>query len=214
MISPVQTFPLKATVRMHLGPESLASCAELICGGGLVAFPTETVYGLGANAGDREAVDALYAAKGRPAINPLIVHLADPEEAEQLAVFDALSRKLAAIFWPGPLTLILPVKRHSGIAEAVLAGGSTLGIRVPSRDLTRDLIRLAGVPVAAPSANLSGQVSPTTAEHVISDLNGRIDAVLDAGECPLGLESTVIRPVRKKTADPALGRPANRTNSA
>ena len=183
-----------ATVKLRACPDSIAHAAELLAAGRLVAFPTETVYGLGADATNERTVAALYEAKGRPANNPLIVHVAGIEDAERLVRFDAFSRQAADSFWPGPLTLVLPMLPDSGVSRLVTSGRRTLAVRMPSHQVARELISIAGIPVAAPSANISGRVSPTKADHVIADLDGRIDAVIDAGPCTHGLESTVIRP--------------------
>jgi L-threonylcarbamoyladenylate synthase len=160
--------------------------------GQLVAFPTETVYGLGADARNGEAVASIYAAKGRPSFNPLIVHVASIEQAETLAHFDDYARALAQAFWPGPLSLVLPLKNNHGLSSLVTAGLDTVAIRMPAQVLARDLLRMASCPVAAPSANPSGQISPTTAAHVCAGLSGRIDAVLDDGPCDVGVESTIV----------------------
>ncbi len=166
--------------------------AQLLRQGGLLAFPTETVYGLGADARNGQAVAAIYAAKGRPAFNPLIVHLSDIGAARNLCQFNPQAEALAAAFWPGALTLVLPLRKNSGISELVTAGLSTLAVRVPDHPLAQALLREFGGPVAAPSANPSGRISPTTAAHVLAGLGGRIDAVLNGGACGVGLESTII----------------------
>jgi len=163
-----------------------------LCEGGLVAFPTETVYGLGANARDGRAVARLYEAKGRPRFNPLIVHVARPGEVEGLGVFDHRARRLAARFWPGPLTLVVPLARDTPLSSLVTAGLDTGGLRVPSHPDARAVIAAAGVPVAAPSANRSGRVSPTMAAHVAADFADVAGLILDGGRCPGGLESTVV----------------------
>jgi L-threonylcarbamoyladenylate synthase len=170
----------------------IAAAARCIAQGGLVAFPTETVYGLGADAGNGEAVARLYAAKGRPAFNPLISHLADSAAAHRLARFDAAAEKLAAAFWPGPLTLVLPQQADCPVADLATAGLDTIGVRVPAHPVAHALLAVFGGPVVAPSANRSGHVSPTTPAHVLADLRGRIDMVVDAGPCPVGLESTIV----------------------
>jgi L-threonylcarbamoyladenylate synthase len=165
--------------------------AALIRSGGLVAFPTETVYGLGANALDPAAVARIFAAKGRPANNPLIVHAGDLASARSLvAAWPPEAEKLARAFWPGPLTVVLP--RHAIIPDIVVAGGATVAVRVPFHPVALALIRRSGVPLAAPSANRSSELSPTRAEHVVKSLGGRIDCLLDGGPTPGGLESTVI----------------------
>ena len=165
-------------------------CGEIIREGGLVAFPTETVYGLGANALSPEAVPKIFAAKGRPADNPLIVHIAYPDDAERFAYTSKEYYELAERFMPGPLTVILPKKE--AIPYEVTAGLGNVGIRCPSHDAAHRLILAAGVPIAAPSANVSGRPSPTCAAHVMRDMDGKIDAVIDGGECDIGVESTVI----------------------
>lgn len=169
----------------------LEEAAWLLRRGGLVAFPTETVYGLGANGLDAAAAAGIYRAKGRPADNPLILHIADLEGWEPLVQqVTPLARRLAEAFWPGPLTIILPRRRC--VPDVVTGGLETVAVRLPVTTVARELIRRAAVPVAAPSANTSGRPSPTTAQAVWDDLAGRIDAVLDGGPCPVGLESTVI----------------------
>ena len=177
--------------------------ATVLRGGGLVAFPTETVYGLGANALDPAAVGCIFAAKGRPATNPVIVHVADAAGAPAVAACwpDAAAR-LAERFWPGPLTLVLP--RRPEVPDVVTAAGPTVAVRVPAHPVARALIRAAAVPVAAPSANRSTRLSPTRAEHVLAGLDGRIDLVLDGGPTPGGLESTVLD---LATTPPRLLRP-------
>ncbi len=172
-------------------PVTLERAAALIRAGRLVAFPTETVYGLGANARDPVAVRRIFEAKGRPASNPLIVHVADPAQlVEVVADWPTTAERLAARFWPGPLTLVLP--KAAEVPGEVTAGGPTVAVRCPAHPVARGLIRAAGVPVAAPSANRSTELSPTRAEHVLKGLAGRIDLVLDGGLCPGGIESTVV----------------------
>ncbi|RWR26433.1 threonylcarbamoyl-AMP synthase [Sinirhodobacter populi] len=177
-----------------LAPDAprLARAAELLSKGELVSFPTETVYGLGGDARNSHAVAAIYAAKGRPAFNPLIAHLPDLAAAEEIAVFDDRARAIAARFWPGPLTLVLPLRRDAGISDLVTAGLDTIAIRVPAHPVAQALLHAFGGPVAAPSANPSGKVSPTTACHVIQGLSGRIAAVVDGGSCRVGVESTIL----------------------
>ncbi|MBR0668848.1 threonylcarbamoyl-AMP synthase [Roseomonas hellenica] len=175
-----------------LRPDELDRAAVLLRGGELVAFPTETVYGLGADARQGRAVAAVFEAKGRPHFNPLICHFPDTDAAFAEVVPDERARALAAAFWPGPLTLVLPRRVTSGIDLLAGAGLDTLAVRVPSHPLALALIRAAGVPVAAPSANRSGQVSPTTPAHVLDGLAGRIAAVVDGGPCDVGVESTVL----------------------
>lgn len=170
----------------------IAAAACIIRQGGLVAFPTETVYGLGADAGNETAVARIFEAKGRPQLNPLIVHVADLEAAERLCMFDDRARKLAAAFWPGPLTLVLPMRDGAPIASLVTAGLKTLAVRVPAHEVARALLEAAGVPIAAPSANPSGRISPTRAEHVRQALSGSLDLILDGGPTEVGLESTIV----------------------
>ncbi len=171
--------------------DAIAEASAVLAAGGLVAFPTETVYGLGADATDGAAVARLYAAKTRPAFNPLIAHVADLDAARRLAVFDDAAERLARAFWPGPLTLVLR-KAPGPVSALATAALDTIAVRVPSHPVARDLLRAVGRPVVAPSANRSGQVSPTTAAHVRADLDGRIDLIIDGGACPVGLESTIV----------------------
>lgn len=181
-----------ATERILADPAGVARAARILRDGGLVAVPTETVYGLAARADSDEAVARIYQAKGRPSFNPLIVHVATREEARALAAFSEQAEALAEAHWPGPLTLVLP--RHAGnaLAQAVTAGLPTLALRMPAHPLMRDVLVQARLPLAAPSANRSGFISPTSAEHVLASLDGRIDAVLDGGVCERGLESTIV----------------------
>ncbi len=169
---------------------AIESAGKLLREGGLVAFPTETVYGLGASALSENAAEKIYAAKGRPSDNPLIVHVAEPTDAEEFAYTSELYYRLAERFMPGPLTVILPKKEI--IPDAVTGGLGTVAVRCPINEVARRIIKAAGVPVAAPSANRSGSPSPTTAAHVIADLDGRIDMIIDGGESDIGVESTVI----------------------
>ncbi len=170
----------------------LRRAALVIQGGGLAAFPTETVYGLGADARNGTAVARIFAAKGRPQFNPLIVHVPGLAEAEALASFTPLARRLAEAFWPGALTLVLPRRAGCGLSLLVSAGLDTVALRVPSAPLARALLKEAACPIAAPSANRSGSISPTTAAHVAESLGEAVDVILDGGPTPLGLESTVI----------------------
>jgi len=174
-----------------LGP-ALARAAQVLRGGGTVAVPTETVYGLAARADRDDAVAAIYRAKGRPDFNPLIVHVADLPQAEELAHVDAAARILVEAFWPGPLTLVLPRRENAGLSAAVSAGLPTVALRCPAHPVMRALIAEASLPLAAPSANRSGGVSPTSAAHVAASLGDRIDLILDGGDCPRGLESTIV----------------------
>ena len=180
------------TDRLPPDESGLDRAAALLRSGALVAFPTETVYGLGGDARNSEAVAAIYAAKGRPSFNPLIVHVADLDAARRLALVGPGAERLAQAFWPGPLTLVLPLRPDAGLSPLVTAGLPTVAIRLPAHTLARQLIAAFGGPLAAPSANLSGKVSPTRADHVLAGLSGRIAAVLDGGPCPVGVESTIL----------------------
>jgi L-threonylcarbamoyladenylate synthase len=173
----------------HAGIEAAVGCLKA---GGLVAFPTETVYGLGADARQGEAVARLYAAKGRPTFNPLIAHVADVTGARRLGIFDGAAEKLAGAFWPGPLTLVLPKLADCPVADLALAGLDSVAVRVPAHPLAHALLAAFKGPIVAPSANRSGHVSPTSAAHVLADLRGRIDMVLDGGPCTVGVESTIV----------------------
>lgn len=186
---------------------ALEYAAEILKKGGIVAFPTETVYGLGGNALDKKAVEEIYRVKGRPADNPLIIHVSGMEQVDELAgEIPAEAALLAEHFWPGPLTLVLHKKEV--VPDIITAGLPSVAIRMPAHPLALKLIKKAGLPLAAPSANLSGRPSPTTAEHVLEDLAGRIPAVLDGGPCPVGVESTVLSLL---TSPPALLRPGGIT---
>ncbi|HEX8626382.1 MAG TPA: L-threonylcarbamoyladenylate synthase [Allosphingosinicella sp.] len=177
---------------MPCGGDALAEAARLIRAGEPVAVPTETVYGLAADATDDAAVARIYAAKGRPSFNPLIVHVKDLAEAGRLGVFSEAARALARAFWPGALTLVVPVRGDSGLAAAVTAGLATVALRCPAHPAMQALLAAAGRPLAAPSANSSGAVSPTRAEHVLASLGGRIPMILDGGPTERGLESTIV----------------------
>jgi L-threonylcarbamoyladenylate synthase len=181
-----------ATRLMVANLAASAAAAQVLADGGLVAFPTETVYGLGADAGNGAAVARLYEAKGRPAFNPLIAHVPDIAAARQLAHFDAAAERLAEMFWPGPLTLVLPKVRGCPVAELATAGLDTIAVRVPAHTVARELLATFGRPVVAPSANRSGRLSPTTAQHVLADVGGRIDLIIDGGATSVGLESTIV----------------------
>lgn len=181
-----------ATLRLPADSGGISRAVEILAQGGLVAVPTETVYGLAARADDAAAVARIYAAKGRPSFNPLIVHVAGVQQVKQLAAFDARARLLADKFWPGPLTMVLPLRDGVDLAGAVTAGLPTLAVRCPAHPVMRALLGECNFPLAAPSANRSGWVSPTSADHVLATLDGRIDAVLDGGETSQGLESTII----------------------
>ena len=172
-------------------PDALKRAAKIIRGGGLVVFPTETVYGLGGDATNADAAKRIYEAKGRPSDNPLIIHIAAPEQAEDYAYTNQTYYDLAKAFMPGPLTVILPKKPT--IPYSVTGGLETVAVRYPSHPVALSFIQACGVPIAAPSANLSGKPSPTCAEHVIEDLSGRVHMIIDGGDCEIGLESTIIR---------------------
>jgi L-threonylcarbamoyladenylate synthase len=171
---------------------AIAEAARVLRVGGLVAFPTETVYGLGADAADAAAVARLYAAKGRPTFNPLIAHVRDAGAARAIALFEADAETLARAFWPGPLTLVLPQRPACPVAALATAGLDTIALRVPASAVAQDLLAAFGGPIVAPSANRSGHVSPTRAEHVVADLAGRVDVILDGGPTEAGLESTIV----------------------
>lgn len=189
-------------------PQSIEQAAALLRAGELVAFPTETVYGLGGDATDDRAVAAIFAAKGRPSFNPLIIHVADVEAAAALVTVDPRARRLAALFWPGPLTLVLPRRDDSPVSLLASAGLDSLAIRVPAHPVALSLLRATGRPVAGPSANPSGRVSPTDARHVADGLTGKLAMILDGGPCRVGVESAVLD---LTTATPTLLRPGGIT---
>jgi L-threonylcarbamoyladenylate synthase len=200
------------------GAGAIDDAIRCLAAGGLVAFPTETVYGLGADATNSEAVARLYAAKGRPAFNPLIAHVTDRAAARALAHFNAEAARLAEAFWPGPLTLVLPKTAECPVAELATAGLDSIAVRVPHHPVAQKILVGFGRPVVAPSANRSGHVSPTTAAHVLADLDGRIDLIIDGGATAVGLESTIVaclgeplllRPggVPREAIERVLGRP-------
>lgn len=191
-----------------LDPEAYAEAAKILTGGGLVAFPTETVYGLGADATNDSAVARIFEAKGRPKFNPLIVHVPDAATAAKDTVFDDRARKLAEHFWPGPLTLVLPRAANCRISLLCSAGLDSLAVRAPGHQVAQELLKAVGRPLAAPSANASGQVSPTTAQHVTDSLGDKVDLILDGGPCLLGIESTVLDLTGK---EPVLLRPGSVT---
>ncbi|WP_170327236.1 L-threonylcarbamoyladenylate synthase [Ruegeria arenilitoris] len=191
------------TLDLSADPGGIAQAADLLRQGLLVAFATETVYGLGGDARNGEAVASIYAAKGRPSFNPLIAHVASVEAAQRYVEWSERAEALAAAFWPGPLTMVLPLRDGHGISPLVTAGLDTLAVRVPAHSTARDLLAAFDGPVAAPSANPSGQISPTTAEHVRTGLDGRIAAILDDGPCGVGLESTIVG----LAGEPSLLRP-------
>jgi L-threonylcarbamoyladenylate synthase len=181
-----------ATRIVIAGDAGVTEAARVLAAGGLIAFPTETVYGLGADASNGEAIARLYAAKGRPAFNPLIAHVASAAAARTLARFDTAAERLAAAFWPGPLTLVLPKVGACPVAALATAGLDSVAVRVPAHPVALALLRAFGGPVVAPSANRSGHLSPTTAAHVLADLSGRIDLIVDGGATPVGLESAIV----------------------
>jgi len=186
------SHPVRQTRILGADAAAIAEAARLLAAGGLVAFPTETVYGLGADAASPDAVARLYAAKGRPAFNPLIAHVADLDAARGIGVFGPAALRLAEALWPGPLTLVLPFSGSAAVCELARAGLDTVAIRIPSHPVARALVGGFGGAVVAPSANRSGHVSPTDAAHVAADLSGRIDAVLDGGPTEVGIESTIL----------------------
>jgi L-threonylcarbamoyladenylate synthase len=188
--------------------EAIASAAAFLRAGGLVAFPTETVYGLGGDATNERAVAAIFEAKGRPRFNPLIVHVPGLAEAEALAVFDSRARRAASRFWPGPLTLVLPRRGDSGLAPLASAGLDAVAVRAPANTVAQALLREANRPIAAPSANRSGRVSPTEAAHVAEELGERVALIVDGGRTQVGIESTVLD---LSAETPALLRPGGVT---
>jgi L-threonylcarbamoyladenylate synthase len=200
---------------------TIGEAARCLAAGGLVAFPTETVYGLGADAGNGRAIARLYEAKGRPAFNPLIAHVPGAAAARALARFDGDATRLAETFWPGPLTLVLPKAEGCPVAELATAGLDTIAVRVPNHPVAQSILAAFGKPIVAPSANRSGHVSPTTAAHVLADLRGRVDLIVDGGATPVGIESTIVacvgeaallRPggLPREDIERALGRPPAR----
>ena len=191
-------FELSSDIESKNYQNHIKDAAEIIRNGGLVAFPTETVYGLGGDATDKSAAAKIYAAKGRPSDNPLIIHVFSPEDAERFAYTNELYYKLAKAFMPGPLTIILP--KRDIIPAEVTGGLDTVAVRCPSHPIAQALIKESGTAIAAPSANLSGSPSPTCAKHVIDDLTGRVDCIIDGGESEIGLESTIIKLDEEKLA--------------
>lgn len=182
---------MKTLIFENPDSEDIKKASQIIRSGGLVVFPTETVYGLGASALDPEGAKKIYLAKGRPSDNPLIIHLSKASDAENYCETNEIYYKLAECFMPGPITVIMPKKDI--IPYEVTGGLDTVAVRVPMNDIALELIRMSGVPIAAPSANISGKPSPTCPEHVICDMDGRVDAIVCAGECEVGLESTIVR---------------------
>ncbi len=212
MTAPLTTRMVKADA------DAIGEAVRCLAAGGLVAFPTETVYGLGADATNGQAVARLYEAKGRPAFNPLIAHVTDQAAARKLARLNADAARLAGAFWPGPLTLVLPKEASCPVAELATAGLDSIALRVPDHVVAQKILAALGKPVVAPSANRSGHVSPTTAAHVLADLRGRIDLIVDGGATSVGVESTIVgcldepvllRPggVPREAIERALGRP-------
>jgi L-threonylcarbamoyladenylate synthase len=206
-----QSPPQRATRIEAASEGAIAEAARFLREGRLVAFPTETVYGLGANALDENAVVSVFAAKERPRFNPLIVHVLGRADAEKHVVFNPIAQKLADAFWPGALTLVLPRREGSPLSLLAAAGLDTVALRAPHHPIARALLTVAGIPIAAPSANRAGSVSPTTADHVARDLYNRVDLILDAGPCPIGIESTVIG---FENGEPVLLRPGGITREA
>ena len=192
-MSPADSGASMETRILAFSADAIAEAARLIGDGGLVAVPTETVYGLAADATDAAAVARIYEAKGRPSFNPLIVHVSDIESADRIALLDPASRTLASAFWPGPLTIVVPLRATSGIAALATAGLPTVALRVPAHPAMRALLDATRRPLAAPSANASNGLSPTRAGHVARSLGGRIPLVIDGGACAVGLESTIVR---------------------
>ena len=184
--------PSQARIVPATRETALAEAVRILGNGGIAALPTETVYGLGADAGSADAVAAIYAAKGRPSFNPLIVHVANLARANEVAEFSALATRLAERFWPGPLTLVLPLKRSARIAAAVTAGLDTIALRVPAHPVMQAVLQASRLLLAAPSANRSGAISPTTARHVADGLGDKVPLILDGGACEAGLESTIV----------------------
>lgn len=183
---------MPATQTLLPTPDGFERAAQFLQSDQLVAFPTETVYGLGGDARSDIAVAGIYAAKGRPTFNPLIIHVADIEVAQSLAHFDSPTLNIARAFWPGPLTLVLPIRAGSGLSALAMAGLPSVALRVPAHPVAQALLRAFGGPVAAPSANPSGRISPTRADHVMDGLAGHISAVIDGGPCSVGVESTIL----------------------
>ena len=198
------------TLRIDPDATGIAQAAALLRAGKLVAFPTETVYGLGADATQGEAVAGIYEAKGRPHFNPLIAHVADQAAARAIGVFSPVAQTLADHFWPGPLTLVVPLRPEAGLSGLAVAGLESVAIRVPSHPVAREILALAQTPIVAPSANRSGRISPTEAEHVWADLNGRIDAIVEGWSSPIGVESTILSCLGER---PVLLRPGGVTRA-
>ena len=187
-----ETAPNRVTRRLAADAQGVAEAAALLRSGATIGLPTETVYGLAADATSNRAVAAIYFAKERPSFNPLIAHVPNLDAARRHGVFDAAALALATAFWPGPLTLVVPVAEHGSVCDLARAGLRSVGLRVPSHPVARAVLEACGRPIAAPSANRSGRISATSAEHVLAELDGRIDAVLDAGPTQVGVESSII----------------------
>ncbi len=202
------------TDRLRADPDAIRRAAELLRAGQLVSFPTETVYGLGADARNGNAVAGVYAAKGRPAFNPLIIHVTDVETARRYVQWNSEADRLASVFWPGPLTMVLPISASGSISSLVTAGLETVAVRVPAHPVAQSILRDFDGPVAAPSANPSGKISPTTADHVWSGLGGKIAAIVDGGPCEVGLESTILNMVDTPTLLRPGGLPIEAINAA
>jgi L-threonylcarbamoyladenylate synthase len=210
-MAPPLTSPKAPPLFLPPDAPGLAQAAAVLRAGGLVALPTETVYGLGADATNDTAVARIFEAKGRPRFNPLIAHVADVAAARRIARLDARAEALAAAFWPGPLTLVLPLRADAGLSPLVTAGLDSVALRVPAHPVARALLVAFGGPVAAPSANPSGRISPTRAAHVTEGLGARVDAVIDGGDCAVGVESTILSLLGDT---PALLRPGGVTAEA
>lgn len=195
------------SLRLNNDPADIGTAASILQNGGLVAFPTETVFGLGADARQDDAVAKIYAAKGRPSFNPLIVHVQNVITAQSLTQWNDMAQTLADAFWPGPLTMVLPLCENHGLSGLVRAGLPTVAIRVPRHPIAQSLLKSFNGPIAAPSANPSGKISPTRAEHVLAGLDGKIDAVITAGQSDDGVESTIV----SLAAEPVLLRPGSIT---
>ncbi|MEZ5676873.1 translation factor SUA5 [Thalassovita litoralis] len=218
-------MPQHQTLRLSPDADGINRCSEILSAGGLIALPTETVYGLGADARNDHAVARIFDAKGRPRFNPLIVHVASADVARRYVEWTDTADRLARAFWPGALTLVLPIRPDAGLSPLVTADLPTLAVRVPAHPVAQALLTAFDGPVAAPSANPSGKISPTTATHVMQGLSGRIEAVLDGGACPVGVESTIVglsgtptllRPggVATEEIEAVLGQPLARRNDA
>ena len=207
-------MPILTTKTLPPSVDGLDAAVDILSGGGLVSFPTETVFGLGADATNDTAVARIFEAKGRPTFNPLIAHVANIEMAKRFVEWSDDADRLASAFWPGPLSLVLPLKKDAGISPLVTAGLTSLAIRLPAHPLAHALLERFGKPIAAPSANPSGKISPTSAAHVLAGLDGKIEAVVDGGNCDVGLESTIIGLLDQPTMFRPGGVPAEAIEAA